>query len=56
MIDTACAGIADPAELFAVSLRISGRLGRTHPGLAEFLIGTGSASSTCRSAWRPGAP
>jgi len=41
MIDTACAGIADPAELFAVSLRISGRLGRTHPGLAEFLIGTG---------------
>ena len=31
----------DPAELFAVSLRISGRLGCTHPALAEFLIGAG---------------
>jgi AcrR family transcriptional regulator len=41
MIDRACAGIADPAELFAVSLRISGRLGWTHPDLARFLIGAG---------------
>jgi AcrR family transcriptional regulator len=41
MIDRACAGIGDPAELFAVSLRISGRLGWTHPELAEFLIGAG---------------
>jgi AcrR family transcriptional regulator len=41
MIDRACAGISDPAELFAVSLRISGRLGWTHPGIARFLTGTG---------------
>jgi AcrR family transcriptional regulator len=41
MIDRACAGISDPAELFAVSLRISGRLGWTHPEIAEFLTGAG---------------
>ena len=30
MIDRACEGISDPAEVFAVSFRISGRLaGRT---------------------------
>ncbi len=41
MIDRACEGITDPAELFAVSLRISGRLGWTHPDLARFLLGAG---------------
>jgi AcrR family transcriptional regulator len=41
MIDNACADIADPAEVFAVSFRISGRLGWTHPGLARFLTGAG---------------
>jgi AcrR family transcriptional regulator len=41
MIDRACAGISDPAELFAVSLRISGRLGWTHPEIARFLTGAG---------------
>jgi AcrR family transcriptional regulator len=41
MIDRACVGISDPAELFAVSLRISGRLGWTHPEIAEFLTGAG---------------
>jgi AcrR family transcriptional regulator len=41
MIDRACAGIDDPAEVFAVSLRISGRLGWTHPALARFLTGSG---------------
>lgn len=44
MIDRACSGISDPAELFSVSLRISGRLGWTHPSLAEFLIGAGFAA------------
>jgi AcrR family transcriptional regulator len=39
MIDRACAGMSDPAELFAVSLRISGRLGWTHPEIARFLAG-----------------
>ena len=41
MIDQACAGIADPAEIFAVSFRISGRLGWTHPDMARFLTGAG---------------
>jgi AcrR family transcriptional regulator len=41
MIDEATAGITDPAELFAVGLRISGRLGWTHPDIAGFLIGAG---------------
>ncbi len=41
MIDRACEGIADPAELFAVSFRISGRLGWTHPDIARFLTGGG---------------
>ena len=31
VVDQACADISDPAEVFAVSLRISGRLGWTHP-------------------------
>lgn len=43
MIDHACAGIGDPAELFAVSFRISGRLGWTHPDIARFLTGAGLA-------------
>jgi AcrR family transcriptional regulator len=30
MIDHACTAITDPAEVFAVSFRISGRLGWTH--------------------------
>jgi AcrR family transcriptional regulator len=41
MIDRACEGIGDPAELFAVSFRISGRLGWTHPDIARFLTGAG---------------
>jgi len=41
MIDRACEGIGDPSELFAVSFRISGRLGWTHPDIARFLTGGG---------------
>ncbi|MGA3354950.1 MAG: TetR/AcrR family transcriptional regulator [Acidimicrobiales bacterium] len=41
MIDRACAGISDPAKLFSVSLRISGRLAWTHPEMAGFLTGAG---------------
>jgi AcrR family transcriptional regulator len=40
-IDRGSAGITDPAELFAVGMRISGRLGWTHPDIAGFLTGTG---------------
>jgi AcrR family transcriptional regulator len=41
MIDRASAGITDHAERFAVGMRISGRLGWTHPDIAGFLIGAG---------------
>jgi AcrR family transcriptional regulator len=41
MIDQACAGLQDPAEVFSASLRISGRLSWTHPDFARFLIGSG---------------
>src|SRR4051812_37820039 len=41
MIERACAGIEDPAEVFATSFRISGRLGWTHPDLARFITGAG---------------
>ena len=41
MIDRATVGISDPAELFAVGTRISGRLGWTHPDIAGFLTGAG---------------
>jgi AcrR family transcriptional regulator len=44
MIDRAGAGISDPAELFAVGIRISGRLGWTHPDIARFLAGLGLAA------------
>ncbi len=39
LIDRASAGITDPAELFAVGTRITGRLGWTHPDIAGFLTG-----------------
>jgi AcrR family transcriptional regulator len=41
MLDTACAGLRDTAEVFAVSLRISGRLAWAHPEIAGFIIGAG---------------
>jgi hypothetical protein len=41
MIDRATARISDPAELFAVGIRTSGRLGWTHPDIAGFLVGVG---------------
>jgi AcrR family transcriptional regulator len=41
MFDRACEGISDPAKVFAVSFRISGRLGWTHPDMAQFITGAG---------------
>lgn len=41
MLDHACADMDDPAETFATSFRISGRLGWTHPDLARFITGAG---------------
>ena len=52
LIDRASAGITDPAELFAVGTRITGRLGWTHPEIAGFLAGVAWTSWTSPSAWR----
>jgi len=41
IIDAACAGIDDPAEVFSTSLRISGRLAWTQPEMAGFITGSG---------------
>ncbi len=41
MIDAASAGLDDPAEVFAISLRISGRLAWSHPEIAGFITGAG---------------
>ncbi len=41
VIDRACAGISDPAEVFSLSLRISARLGWTHPEVGRFITGAG---------------
>jgi len=41
MIDDACSGLSDPAEIFCVSLRISGRLIWTNPDIAGFVTGAG---------------
>jgi AcrR family transcriptional regulator len=41
MIDAACVGLDDPAQVFAASLRISGRLAWTHPEIAGFITGAG---------------
>ena len=41
MIDQACTGVNDPARLFAIALRISGRLAWTHPEMGRFLVGGG---------------
>ena len=52
MIDRAVVGISDPAELFAMGIRISGRLGWTHPDIAGFLTGPAWTPWTSRAAWR----
>jgi len=41
MIDQATAHVTDPAEIFSVSLRLSGRLSWTHPEVAGFITGAG---------------
>ena len=40
-IDAACMGLTDPAEIFAISFRISGRLGWTNQAMGRFLVGFG---------------
>jgi AcrR family transcriptional regulator len=41
LIDNACAGISDPAEVLAASVRVTGRLCWAEPDIARFLVGAG---------------
>lgn len=41
LIERATAHLEDPAEVFAASVRLTGRLHRTHPQLARILMHTG---------------
>jgi AcrR family transcriptional regulator len=41
MLDAACAGVEDSAEVFAICLRISGRLAWTNPDIAGLISGSG---------------
>jgi AcrR family transcriptional regulator len=43
LLDEACTGVEDPAQVFAISLRMSGRLAWTNPTIAGFIIGAGLA-------------
>jgi AcrR family transcriptional regulator len=40
LIDDACAGMSDPAEVVATSIRITARLCWAQPDIAHFLVGT----------------
>jgi len=41
LIDGVCAGLSDPAEVVAVSVRMTGRLCWSEPEIAQFLAGAG---------------
>ncbi|MGO9962042.1 MAG: TetR/AcrR family transcriptional regulator [Acidimicrobiales bacterium] len=41
VLDRACVGISDPAEVLSHSLRISAWLGWTHPDVGRFITGAG---------------
>jgi AcrR family transcriptional regulator len=43
MLATLTEGLTDPAEVFAVSFRMTGRLQRRHPELARVILNTGTA-------------
>lgn len=41
MVDDATSGVADPAQTFALGLRVTGRMIWTHPEIASFITGGG---------------
>ncbi|WP_328664979.1 hypothetical protein [Streptomyces sp. NBC_00328] len=45
--------LKDPAEIFAASVRLTGRLQRTHPQIARILVRTGMAYLTSDSGQAP---
>jgi hypothetical protein len=46
-------GLKDPAEIFAASVRLTGRLQRTHPQIARILVRTGMPYLTSDSGLAP---
>jgi AcrR family transcriptional regulator len=53
MLDDLTDGIEDPAEVFAVSVRITARFPRTHPELAQILARSGPRYLTAPSGLAP---
>jgi AcrR family transcriptional regulator len=53
MLDDLTTGIEDPAEVFAVSVRITARFPRTHPELAQILARSGPRYLTAPSGLAP---
>jgi AcrR family transcriptional regulator len=53
MLDEITAGIEDPAEVFAASIRITARFPRTHPQLARIIVRTGQRYLTSPSGLAP---
>jgi hypothetical protein len=52
LLDDACTGIGDPAEVLAASVRISGRLCWAQPEIAKFLVGARLEALDAESGWR----
>ncbi|MFD5634041.1 TetR/AcrR family transcriptional regulator [Streptomyces sp. NPDC127077] len=53
LLDSAVGDLKDPAEIFAASVRLTGRLQRTHPQIARILVRTGMPYLTSDSGLAP---
>ena len=53
LLDNLTTGIEDPAEVFACSFRLTGRLFRTEPSSAGFFSTTRSGCSAPKTGWHP---
>ncbi|WP_407675394.1 TetR/AcrR family transcriptional regulator [Peterkaempfera griseoplana] len=53
LLDSVVGDLQDPAEIFAASVRLTGRLQRTHPQVASIFMRTGFANLTSESGLAP---
>ncbi|MFE2578710.1 TetR/AcrR family transcriptional regulator [Streptomyces sp. NPDC059378] len=53
LLDSVVGRLKDPAEIFAASVRLTGRLQRTHPQIARILVRTGMPYLTSGSGLAP---
>lgn len=53
LLDEITAGIEDPAEVFAASVRLTARLHKTHPQIAQIMANTGPTYLTSPSGLAP---